>query len=155
MSYFGTAYRRRGDPGLFDTLVNVGRTAGGILGIGKTGGGLLGGGAITPRIPGISGILPPQPQPGNVVPVPGIEGIIQRALPGGATGLMVQGFGRKRRRMNFGNTKALNRSIRRVEGFGRLVQKSKKSVAKANRALNPQTSRRSAVPAGHKSRLSH
>lgn len=150
MSYFGTAYRRRGDPGLFDTLKTVGR---GLLG-GQTLGQSLPPNLRIPgiTIPGIS--APPQPQPGNIVPVPGIEGIIQRALPFGQTGLMVAP-GRRRRRMNFANPKALSRSIRRVEGFGRLVQKSKKSVAKANKALNPTVTRRAAVPAGHRSRLSH
>jgi hypothetical protein len=84
--------------------------------------------------------------PPGQVPVAGLGGAVQRVLPGGQTGFVE--VGRRRRRTNFANPKALNRAIRRVEGFGRLVQRSKKSVAKANRALNPATRR--AAPASTK-----
>lgn len=48
----------------------------------------------------------------------------------------------RNRRTNFANPRALNRAIRRVEGFGRLVQRSKKSVRKAANAIAPQPPRR-------------
>lgn len=49
--------------------------------------------------------------PPGQIKVPGIKGVVQRFLPGGATGF------RKRPTMNTLNPKALNRAIRRIEGF--------------------------------------
>jgi hypothetical protein len=36
--------------------------------------------------------------------------------------------GRRRRRMNYGNTKALTRALRRAEGFTRLVKRTEKAI---------------------------
>lgn len=58
-------------------------------------------------------------------------------MPSHLTGV----YGRKRRRMNPANAKALRRSIRRVIGFGRLAMGARRSVSKAATAL--QCNRRS------------
>jgi hypothetical protein len=47
---------------------------------------------------------------------PGISDLIGQLQPGMATGMPRGSFGRGRRSMNYGNPKALRRSIRRLEG---------------------------------------
>jgi hypothetical protein len=42
---------------------------------------------------------------------------------------------KKRRRMNVANPKALRKAIRRAEGFGKLVQRNRKAIKKAARAV--------------------
>jgi len=123
---YGVAIRRRrGDPGFFGTL-----------------GGLVsaivpGAAPIVAGIQALTGGKKKAASPGApVLPAPGLGGLIQRIVPGGSTGLIVGGA-RRGRRMNPANPKALNRAIRRVSSFSNLVQRSKKSVAAANRALNP------------------
>jgi len=121
MSYFGGSSRMAGDPGFFDTLKRIGR---GVLGF-ATGGPV---GAAT------SLFTPPRGIAQNGIPViakPGIKAGIQRAIPGGATGLIVGPDGlpmRKRRRMNPGNAKALRRAIRRTDAFVRLSRSALKNT---------------------------
>lgn len=57
----------------------------------------------------------------QIVPVPGVTGAFQRAVPGGATGYMVARVGG--RRMNVTNVKALRRAGRRVKGFLKLARR--------------------------------
>lgn len=142
MGYLGSARgdylgARRGDPGLFGFLGKVGR------GIARTAGGIIPGPAgMVLRAVGGSRAKPIQRQmpihfqqpimrmPAvPVVPTPGLKGMAQRILPGGQTGFqtqeqLLQGFGRKRRRMNVANPKALRRSIRRQAGFVKLARRA-------------------------------
>ena len=80
-------------------------------------------------------ILPPQlPTPvlpgGTTVrgitvkPKPGVRGAVERLLPGGKTGYVVEG--RRRRRINPANPKALRRAIRRTDGFVKLARRALK-----------------------------
>jgi hypothetical protein len=130
---YGVRYRRgRGDPGFFGTL-------GSVLGtVGKVAAGI---GLIPPPIAAAAGVVKNIVSPTRP---PSVQ--LPTSLPMNAEVPItaIPGLGRKRRRMNPGNTKALNRAIRRVSSFGSLVQRSKKSVAKANRALNPGRSSRRA-----------
>lgn len=119
MSYYGTGdYYLAGDPGFFSSIGGfIKRAAGGIVG-GLTGGlpGAIQG--IAARSGGGGG------PPVLVTPAPGMLGTIQRTLPGGSSGYVdASGMVRKRRRrMNYGNAKALRRSIRRQDGFVRLAR---------------------------------
>jgi len=153
MSYFGSANYYAGDPGLGDTLKRIGsgivKYGGAAIGLTPIGRGakvlttvakvaaLAGAGSAVTKLATtpLGGLGPQAFGP----PIPGIKGAIERFLPGGATG-----YAPRRRRMQFTNQKALNRAIRRVSGFGNLVKRSKKSIAKANRALNPSTGARKA-----------
>lgn len=138
MSYFGDSYRSVGDPGFFGSLAKIG---GKVLKVGTAIAGLTPQGRVVSKVAAVAtGVAlatklggAVTPFGGPIVPVPGIKGTLQRFLPGGATGYEV----RRSRRMQFTNQKALNRAIRRVTGFGNLVKRSKKSIAKANRTLNP------------------
>jgi hypothetical protein len=155
MSYYaGDFYRGnrgdyyRGDPFSLGGMVGgVLKGVGGIVkavpGIGTIVGGAMQGvgNIIAPaRLPTISsGFMMPFPQPqegarvpgGTVVKTPGVGGVISRILPGGETGYMI----RRRKRMNVTNPRALRRAIRRVSGFGKLVQRSKRAIARANSAV--------------------
>lgn len=131
-----------GDPGFFSSvgraLGGVARVVGGIVPgpIGWAAGavGRLAGGAG----PGSSplGGLPPVPGV-NVVPTPGFRGVVQRAIPGGATGYTASACmtkdGRPRRirkdgkcykrpTMNPLNPRAARRSIARIKGARRILQ---------------------------------
>lgn len=142
----------RGDPGLFGS---IGRAIGGVVktvagvaaralpiavpGIGGIVGGvagsLLGGSRSTALVPASAGSLPPLQVP--VTRTPGARGLIQRVLPGGATGYEVdlQGMLRKRRRMNVANPKALRRALRRVSGFGKLARRARRDIGRAASAV--------------------
>jgi len=142
-----------GDPGLFSFLGKAARFATGVvskLGIPIVSGaagvaaGLLGGG----RGPGLPGpaisqfrgpMIPLQSR--MQIPAPGIAGAVQRAIPGGATGMQGCGNGTrpnksgywlqggqyvapgtvcvKRRRMNPLNPRALSKAMRRIESAKR------------------------------------
>ncbi len=121
MAYFGGSSRIAGDPGFFDTIKRIGRAAVGFA----TGGPV---GAVT------AAFSPPRSQPSAGVPIiasPGIRARIERAVPGGATGLEVGPDGmmrRKRRRMNAGNAKALRRAIRRTDAFVTLSKSALKNT---------------------------
>jgi len=63
-----------------------------------------------------------------VLRAPGLRAAGARLIPGGGTGLVIPGAsgGRKRRRMQYTNMKALRRANRRTDGFVREVKKSLK-----------------------------
>lgn len=109
----------------------IGGAIGGLAGRNGEGAAMPGGGIvpIRPMVPVPAG-LPPLP---GLIPVkkPGLRGAVERLLPGGSTGYV---YG-QRRRMNVTNAKALRRAIRRVSGFGKLVQRSKRAIARANTAV--------------------
>ena len=123
MSYYGVGdYYRAGDPGFLSSL-------GGAI-TGAVGGFLTGGpiGAISGAVRSFTG-TPQAPQAAPVIRTPGIAGMVQRMAPGGATGYQVGPDGqlrKKRRRMNYANSKALTRANRRVDGFVRLAKRSLK-----------------------------
>lgn len=56
-------------------------------------------------------------------PAPGLRAAVQRAVPGGATGMM---YGRKRPSMNYTNPKALKRAMRRTDGFVKVAKRALK-----------------------------
>jgi len=119
----------RGDPGLFGF---IGKAFKGALGIaGGLGIPVISGAARTLRglLPGGGprGIQPVtqmyqsrQAGPGGLK-IPGIRGLGQRIVPGGATGYYA-----KRRRMNPGNVKALRRAMRRQDSFVKLARRALK-----------------------------
>lgn len=105
--------------------------AGGIFGsIGKAIGGAVKGFVTGGPLGAISGaasavikrpnVTPLAPGGGfGVVPTPGLIGVAQRLVPGGATGYEF----RKRRRINPLNIKALRRAMRRAKGFERQARR--------------------------------
>lgn len=129
--YRGDYYR--GDPlfgaliGALPGIVRVGKS---LLGVGskvkpilKGVGAAAGGAATAVTIGGaVKSTMPPPP---GQIKRPGVRGTIQRALPGGQTGYM------KRRRLNPTNPKALRRALRRVSGFAKLAQRTKRDIGKA------------------------
>lgn len=152
MSYYagmrGDYYRgKRGDPfSIGGALKGAlgGLITGGPIGaiLGGVGGGILGGGG-SQAMPGGAGVIVPGLPPTSVLTglslvgnpanpppkKPGLTGVLQRLIPGGSTGYYAS------KRMNVTNSKALRRAIRRVSGFGKLVQRSKRAIAKANTAV--------------------
>lgn len=143
MSYYGTGDYYMAGGGLFSFLGKaVGTVAKGIgsLGIPVVSGiASQVGNALAPpahilTAPGSPLILPPAPGaislsrptgPGaQIVPVPGAKGVLQRLVPGGASGYMLK----KRRRMNVANPKALRRAIRREAGFVKLARRALKGT---------------------------
>lgn len=68
---------------------------------------------------------PARPAPPGQIKVPGMRGTIERILPGGETGYY------RRRRMNPTNPKALRRALRRVTGFAKLAQRTKRDIGRA------------------------
>lgn len=58
-------------------------------------------------------------------PAPGLIAAVQRAVPGGATGMVEAA---KRRRMNVANPKALRKAIRRQAGFVKLARRALKGT---------------------------
>lgn len=63
---------------------------------------------------------------GTVRPGRGIRALGERLMPGGKTGYVVEPSGRKRRRINPANPKALRRAIRRQDGFVKLARRALK-----------------------------
>lgn len=129
------AYRMiaRGDPGFFGS---IGKALGGVakaaIGaivpapIRAVAGGVLsraisGGGGQGATLPG--GSMP-------VIRTPGVTGMLQRALPGGATGFEVGGFRRRGRRINPGNAKAARRAISRIKSVRKLLQGIERQLPK-------------------------
>lgn len=144
MSYLG-AYR--GDPGFFSFIKKAAKFAFGAGGAGTSGSAstLLGQGIAqfqagrAKAAPAPSAVamlttpayIPPRP----LVPAPGLQGMIQRQLPGGQSGYLAPGTGRvapmtgiprRRRRINPANPKALRRAIRRQAGFVKLAKRALK-----------------------------
>lgn len=150
MAYYGMGdyYGGRGDPflgGILRGAVAIGRAA---LGIPR--------GPSLPTMPSRTGISITPPRIGPIALGPsisvskttGYQGSIDIPQGGGAPRgyhLAKDGSGRyvRNRRMNPANPAALRRSIRRIEGFGRLIQRSKKSVRKAAAAMGATSTRRS------------
>lgn len=121
-------------------------------------GGFIKGGPLGAVSGAVGGFLPvPEPPPmipfmqqPPMIPAPGIRGIAQRIVPGGATGyvspsgkpvrLKQDGTPYKRPTMNVGNAKALRRSIRRQTGFVKLARRALKGTG--YRITTGRTSRR-------------
>jgi hypothetical protein len=147
--------------GLAKTAIST-VTGGPLAGL-KTAAGLLSSGSpapvvglpvlSTPNVPisTLGSIAPmvqvPSSTPG-AIKTPGFGGLISRILPGGETGYEVPLRGyhvikkgpnagqlARNRRMNVVNPHALRRSIRRVSGFGKLVRRMKRGIARANSAV--------------------
>jgi hypothetical protein len=71
-------------------------------------------------------MLPPRPQTLPVLREPGVKGFVHRLVPGGSTGYEVQygGLGgRRHRRINPLNIKALRRAMRRAKSFERQARR--------------------------------
>ena len=146
------AIMNRGDPGLFGAI-------GGALGGFLSGGPL---GAIGGAIQGFRGPQVPPPPPAlrqqqiGQVGVPGVSGILQRAIPGGQTGFQIaqipQGMHLNKsgyytragyvaakskyvrnRRKNYANGRALRKAISRVQGFEREVKRSRRALRSLSR----------------------
>lgn len=125
MPYYGAGdYYGRGDyyrAGGF--LGSIGKAIGGAVKGFVTGGPLgaiTGAGAALIKRPSVTPIVGGSSVPGGmVVPVPGLVGLGQRILPGGATGFEI----RSRRRINPLNIKALRRAMRRAKGFERQARR--------------------------------
>lgn len=119
---------------------------------------------VAPNIPistfGTGGVDVPKGTPG-AVKTPGLGGMASRILPGGMSGYEVPGATlsgyhvikkgphagqlARNRRMNVTNPRALRRGLRRIQGFGKLVQRMKRAVGRANTAVgNKHTARRRA-----------
>lgn len=115
--------RMRGDPGLFGFLKKI---VGGAV---KIGGSILRAGTVPGRLSGlIPGRARPQVQqfPGGrmmTIPTPQV-----RATGEPMAALAGAGEGRRRRRMNVTNPKALRRAIRRTDGFVKLARRALKGT---------------------------
>jgi len=156
-----------GDPGLFGFLGKAIRTGLGVVsklgipiasGIAGTVAGFIPGGPglpgpVTPTVSRFAGPMPISLQTQAQVPTRGFRGAIQRAIPGGATGMEMCTTGSRpnksgywlqsgqyvepgsvcvaRRRMNPLNPRALSRAVRRIE-----------SAKRANNLLNRITIRK-------------
>lgn len=95
--------------------------------LGKVGGSILS--TVGTALSGGSKPAPPTFPGMPVVRSPGVGGMIARAVPGGKTGFEVRPDGtvrKKYRRMNYGNTKALKRALRREKGFVDLAKRTLK-----------------------------
>lgn len=105
MAYFGGAGRLAGDPGLFDTLRKVGRSAFSFI---------PGGSAVQAefdffRSPRGPAAIPRIPRGGGGITV-GADGVARS----------------RRRKMNVTNVKALKRAMRRTDGFVKVAKKALK-----------------------------
>lgn len=122
MAYKHLGGRGRGDPGIGSFL------KGAVRGVARVAGTVLPGpaGALARGASSLLRSSPARPQQIPVMPAGGLRGMVQRAVPGGSTGLVVGGGHRKRRKMNPGNTKALTRASRRMDSFVRVAKKALK-----------------------------
>ena len=154
MSYYtgrGDYYRARGDPGFTSILSGIlgtaGKVVGAVPGVGSVVGGaltgaskLLGGGSSTRPLT-VPTTVPTIRQP---QPVPGLTGMAQRIVPGGASGYTC-GSGNacgpgfhldktkhekcvRNRRTNYANPRALSRASKRIDGFVAIARKAMKST---------------------------
>lgn len=122
MPYNQGMTRAQGDPGFFGTLGSI---LGGVSRlvpgpIGSIGTAIFGGRA--PKAPTIQSFV--QQQPTVFRPTPGVAGMIQRAVPGGATGFEGCPPRKKRRRINPNNVKALRRANARQKAYLRQVDRT-------------------------------
>lgn len=153
MPYYGMGdyYRGdyyRGDPFLGGLIAAVGGPIVKKFGtkIAKFGGKLLGRGASAAGTVATVGtavgvVRAGAPAPPGMIRTPGVRGTVQRVLPGGETGFT------RRRRMNPANPKALRRALRRVSGFAKLAQRTKRDIGRAATAAGV---RRSAPKKGRR-----
>lgn len=133
MPYGGTAARLRGDPGIFGFLGGL------VKGVARNIPGPIGMVArqvlptrsraqplsLSTALPGGMRLPVPRTFPG-ATRVPGIRGFAQRAVPGGRSGFEL--VGKRRRRINPANPKALRRAIRRQAGFIKLARRALKGT---------------------------
>ena len=141
MSYGGGYGRRSGDPflgGLVKGVLGIGSMLPGVGGIASKARGVLFPSTVRPAFGGGMPMMPGGSVPGGgkIVKVPGIKGVGQRIVPGGATGYQIEG--QRRRRINPTNPKALRRAIRRTDSFVKLAKSALKNtgwtvVSKASR----------------------
>ena len=153
MAYL-TSYQLRGDPGLFGSLFGgIKGAVGGLLRGGPLGaitggiGGVLGGGRTAPAMPRIASITQQRQ-----MPRPGVVAAVQRAVPGGQTGMqpIPRGYRYNKsgyytkdgqyhapgtrlvrtRRRNPANARALRRALSRAEAFGGIVKRVRKTTRK-------------------------
>lgn len=144
MSYYtgrGDYYSGKGDPGIFSTLGSIVGTVGKIASnpIGYVSSAIAK--ASSPRTATVaassltSGLRLP-------TPVPGIQGTIQRAIPGGQSGYTcgsgcAPGYHLdktkgvkcvRNRKVNYTNPRALSRAAKRMDGFVTVARKALKST---------------------------
>lgn len=115
MSYYGQGdYYGQGGLGSFlgGALKTVARAATGFVTGGPAG---AIGGVVSSLVPSS------RPAPGGGLQIPSVTVRPGAFLPGGTP---LVSFGKKRRRMNYANGRALARANRRVDGFVRLARKS-------------------------------
>lgn len=114
MSYYGQG-DYYGQGGLGSLLKGIGKAA-----VGGIGGFLTGGpaGAVS----GVVRSIAPQPRAPQLM-IPPMQVNPRAMLPGGDPFVT---FGRKRRKMNYANSRALTRANRRVDGFVRMARRSLK-----------------------------
>lgn len=122
MSYFGGSGRIAGDPGLFDVFKRAGRALVGEIPFVRQGRAVIR--AIRPPTVSTPQRFSPAVARGQFRPPGGTTAIAQVSGPG--TALMVTG--RKRRRMNPTNVKALNRAVRRTDAFVRVAKNALKNT---------------------------
>lgn len=140
MPYYGAGDYYQGDyyqaGGLFS---GIGKVLGGVA---KVAAGFLPGPAGTIARAGLDILAPKSRQPAPVIRTPGLTGLGQRLVPGGATGYEVDlaaAMG-KRRTMNVANSRALRRALRRVAGFGKLARRARRDIGRAATAVGARRS---------------
>lgn len=112
MSYYGASGDYYGQGGLWDVVKGIGRAAVGLVTGGPAG---AVAGAVSSFKPATTRT---SPSTGLTIPT------IGSSMP--STGLSGFPTGRRRRKMNFANGKALTRANRRVDGFVRMAKRSLK-----------------------------
>jgi hypothetical protein len=108
------AYQAKGDPFLGGLIKGIGRIVGAVTGLSRPGIGMH----LPNTLPGLGKAVGKFPggKKGAMIAGGGL-------LAGGAVGSMMgMGGGRRYKRMNVGNVKALRRSMRRVQGFAKLAK---------------------------------
>lgn len=143
MGYYGMGdYYARG--GILDVFKGIGKVAGTLFGAATNPVG-----TITSAVSSFGGGPSSSGAGLPVLRSPGVSGAIARIAPGGSTGYYVDAAGelrKKRRRMNYANSKALTRANRRVDGFVRLARRSLKHTNYKIVSKSAGKSRRSSAP---------
>lgn len=144
MPYHGSAASNRGDPFLGGLIAGIGSSLinriRGVRGRQSS--------SVTTQVrrqlarPGGAGTM-------QVRKTGGLRGAAERFLPGGRTGYEVglPGGRPRRKRMNYGNTRALTRASRRIDGF---VKVAKRALTHTNyRIVTKQSGARRSAAARH------